>query len=178
MTAGAEKTCTKGTPRSEKCRFQFHKEELKNNRTGAGAWGSHLVFRTYSANRKLSTIQRPFLLAISGAYRITSTAVLQVILDIPPFHLQLPLSTNISDVDPSEIEEKTTAHPLVIDHSTQISQDDGGIINTGLRIYTNGSKTEKEVGAVFCSVFWPTSTLPKNGLPGSLLEIQSSSQKS
>ncbi|GBN28424.1 hypothetical protein AVEN_171948-1 [Araneus ventricosus] len=70
--------------------------------------------------RKLSTIQRPFLLAISGAYRTTSTAALQIILGIPPLHLQLqreargtalfrlrlPLSTNVSNIDPSEIEEK------------------------------------------------------------------------
>ncbi|GBN37903.1 hypothetical protein AVEN_224020-1 [Araneus ventricosus] len=77
---------------------------------------------TLRISRKLSTIQRPFLLAISGAYRTTSTAALQVILGIPPLHLQLqreargtalfrlrlPLSTNVSDIDPSEIEEKAT----------------------------------------------------------------------
>ncbi|GBO13411.1 hypothetical protein AVEN_228733-1 [Araneus ventricosus] len=69
--------------------------------------------------RKLSTIQRSFLLAISGAYRITST---QVILGIPPLHLQLQrevrvienyrlrlhLSINIIDIDPSEIDKKAT----------------------------------------------------------------------
>ncbi|GBN44285.1 hypothetical protein AVEN_211382-1 [Araneus ventricosus] len=32
---------------------------------------------------------------------------------------------------------------------TQISLDDGGNINTGLRIYTDGSKTERGVGAAF-----------------------------
>ncbi|GBM35767.1 hypothetical protein AVEN_108965-1 [Araneus ventricosus] len=133
---------------------------------GAVDWCLELTVRIA---RKLSTIQRPFLLAISisGAYRTTSTAALQVILGIPPLHLQLqreargtalfrlrlPLSTNVSDIDPSEIEEKATgwsAHPSEHLSPTQISKDDGGNINTGLRIYTDGSKTEKGVGAAFC----------------------------
>ncbi|GBN94055.1 hypothetical protein AVEN_183360-1 [Araneus ventricosus] len=65
----------------------------------------------------------------------------------------LPLSTNVSDIDPSEIEEKATGwstHPSEHLSPTQISLDDGGNINTGLRIYTDGSKTEKGVGAAFC----------------------------
>ncbi|GBN64205.1 hypothetical protein AVEN_136302-1 [Araneus ventricosus] len=131
---------------------------------GAVAW---CLEPTVRIARKLSTIQRPFLLAISGAYRTTSTAALQVILGIPPLHLQLqreargtalfrlrlPLSTNISDIDPGEIEEKATGwstHPSEHLSPTQISLDDGGNINTGLRIYTDGSKTERGVGAAFC----------------------------
>ncbi|GBN20167.1 hypothetical protein AVEN_137824-1 [Araneus ventricosus] len=131
---------------------------------GAVAW---CLEPTVRIARKLSTIQRPFLLAISGAYRTTSTAALQVILGIPPLHLQLqreargtalfrlrlPLSTKVSDIDPSEIEEKATGwstHPSEHPSPTQISLDDGGNINTGLRIYTDGSKTERGVGAAFC----------------------------
>ncbi|GBN18537.1 hypothetical protein AVEN_112500-1 [Araneus ventricosus] len=131
---------------------------------GAVAW---CLEPTVRIARKLSTIQRTFLLAISGAYRTTSTAALQVILGISPLHLQLqieargtalfrlrlPLSTNVSDINPSEIEEKATgwsAHPSEHLSPTQISLDDGGNINTGLRIYTDGSKTEKRVGAAFC----------------------------
>ncbi|GBL75165.1 hypothetical protein AVEN_194414-1 [Araneus ventricosus] len=41
-------------------------------------------------------------------------------------------------------------HPSEHLSPTQISLDDGGNINTGLRIYTDGSKTEKGVGAAFC----------------------------
>ncbi|GBN32172.1 hypothetical protein AVEN_50760-1 [Araneus ventricosus] len=95
----------------------------------------------------------------------TSPAALQVILGIAPLHLQLqreargtalnrlrlPLSTNVSDIDSSEIIEKTTgwsAHPSVHLSPTQISLDGGGNINTG--IYTAGSKTEKRVGAALC----------------------------
>ncbi|GBM15023.1 hypothetical protein AVEN_113157-1 [Araneus ventricosus] len=131
---------------------------------GAVAW---CLEPTVRIARKLSTIQRPFLLAISGAYRTTSTAALHVILGIPPLHLQLqreargialfrlrlPLSTNVSDIDPSEIVEKATGwstHPSEHLSPTQISLDNGGNINTGLRIYTDGSKTERGVGAAFC----------------------------
>ncbi|GBM64681.1 hypothetical protein AVEN_175183-1, partial [Araneus ventricosus] len=131
---------------------------------GAVAW---CLEPTVRIARKLSTIQRPFLLAISGAYKTTSPAVLQLILGIPPLHLQLqreardtalfrlrvPLSANVCDIDPSEIEDKATgwsAHPSEYLSPTQISLDDGGNINNGLRIYTYGSKTEKGVGAAFC----------------------------
>ncbi|GBN35164.1 hypothetical protein AVEN_103097-1, partial [Araneus ventricosus] len=91
----------------------------------------------------------------------------QVILGIPPLHLQLqreargtaifrlrlPLSTNVSGIDPSEIKEKATGwstYPSEHLSPTQISLDDGGNINTELRIYTDGSKTEMGVGAAFC----------------------------
>ncbi|GBM92241.1 hypothetical protein AVEN_203046-1 [Araneus ventricosus] len=131
---------------------------------GAVAW---CLEPTVRIARKLSTIQRPFLLAISGAYRTTSTAALHITLGIPPLHIQLqreargtalfrlrlPLSTNVSDIDPSEMEEKATvwsAHPSEHLSPTQIFLDDGGNINTGLTIYTDGSKTEKGVGAAFC----------------------------
>ncbi|GBN15759.1 hypothetical protein AVEN_196300-1 [Araneus ventricosus] len=105
---------------------------------------------------KLSIIQRPFLLAISGAYRTTSTAALQVILGISPLHLQLqreahgtalyrlrrPLSTNVIDIDPSEIAEKTTgcsAHPSEHPSPTQIYLDLYRLL-----------ETEKGMGAAFC----------------------------
>ncbi|GBM17710.1 hypothetical protein AVEN_56031-1 [Araneus ventricosus] len=130
---------------------------------GAVAW---CLDPTVRIARKLSTIQRPFLLAISGSYRTTSTAALQVIPGMPPLHLQLqreargtalfrlrlPLSTNVSDIYPSEIEENSTewsAHPSEYLSPTRFSLYDGGSINTGLRIYTDGSKTEKGVGAAF-----------------------------
>ncbi|GBM00497.1 hypothetical protein AVEN_111728-1 [Araneus ventricosus] len=45
---------------------------------------------------------------------------------------------------------RLSAHPLELLIPTQISLDDGGNTNTGFRIYTDGSKTEKGVGATFC----------------------------
>ncbi|GBN08777.1 hypothetical protein AVEN_23563-1 [Araneus ventricosus] len=104
---------------------------------GAVAW---CLEPTVRIARKLSTIQSPLLLAISGAYRTTSTAALQVIMGIPSlplqlqreargtalFRLRLPLSTNVSDIDPSEIEEKATgwtAQPSEHLSPNQISLD-------------------------------------------------------
>ncbi|GBN47535.1 Putative protein in type-1 retrotransposable element R1DM, partial [Araneus ventricosus] len=51
---------------------------------GADTW---CLEPTVRIARKLSTIQRPFLQAISGAYKTTSMAALQLILGIPPLHL-------------------------------------------------------------------------------------------
>ncbi|GBM44444.1 hypothetical protein AVEN_250839-1, partial [Araneus ventricosus] len=54
--------------------------------SGAGVWYLNPTIRI---GRKLSFVQRGFLLAITGAYRTTPTAALQVILGIEPLHLQL-----------------------------------------------------------------------------------------
>ncbi|GBN94396.1 hypothetical protein AVEN_260103-1 [Araneus ventricosus] len=120
--------------------------------------------------RKLSSIQRTFLLHISGAYRTTPTEALQTILGIPPLHMQLqfearfnsiyrlriPLPPFITDTQPHDLEMKATGwstHPSEHLKPNQISFEDGeayiarkGIIN----IFTNGSKTEHGVGASFC----------------------------
>ncbi|GBM63651.1 hypothetical protein AVEN_10129-1 [Araneus ventricosus] len=120
--------------------------------------------------RKLSSIQRPFLLHVSGAYHTTPTAVLQTILVIPPLHMQLQfearftsiyrlrisLSPNITDIPPQDLEMKATGrsiHPSEHLKPNQISLEDGeekiarkDIIN----IFTDGSKTEHGVGAAFC----------------------------
>ncbi|GBM44552.1 hypothetical protein AVEN_250536-1 [Araneus ventricosus] len=99
----------------------------------AGAWGSRLAFRTYSPNRK-KTLNN-------------STSV-------PPGNLRC-LQDNLhgsSAGHTGEIEEKATErseHPSEHLSPTQISLDDGGNINTGHRIYTDGSKSEKAVGAAF-----------------------------
>ncbi|GBM27540.1 hypothetical protein AVEN_257853-1 [Araneus ventricosus] len=54
----------------------------------------------------------------------------------------------------SSVENAThvRVYSIVSEHlsPTQISLDDGGNINSGLRIYTDGSKTEKGMGAAFC----------------------------
>ncbi|GBN17543.1 hypothetical protein AVEN_17866-1 [Araneus ventricosus] len=53
---------------------------------GSSAW---FLNPTFKMQRKLSSIQRPFLLHISGAYPTTPTAVLHTILGISPLHMQL-----------------------------------------------------------------------------------------
>ncbi|GBN52825.1 hypothetical protein AVEN_27729-1 [Araneus ventricosus] len=134
---------------------------------GSSAW---CLNPTFKMKRKLSSIQRPFLLHISGAYRTTPTAELQTILGIPPLHMQLQfearftsiyrlrisLPPNITDIQPQDLEMKATGwsiHPSDLLEPKQISLEDGeaniarkDIIN----IFTDGSKTEHGVGAAFC----------------------------
>ncbi|XP_055951422.1 uncharacterized protein LOC129987468 [Argiope bruennichi] len=120
---------------------------------------------TERMKRKLAAIQRPFLLAISGAYRTTSTAALQTILGIPPLHLQLQReakgislyrlhhNNNCLNLDPDKVDSKITgwtSHPSVHLQDRQISLEDGGSFFEINGIYTDGSKTEKGVGAAFC----------------------------
>ncbi|GBO34132.1 hypothetical protein AVEN_169317-1 [Araneus ventricosus] len=132
---------------------------------GSSAW---CLNPTFKMNRKLSSIQRPFLLHISGAYRTTPTAALQTILGIPPLHMQLqfevkftsiyrlriPLPPFITDTQPHDLEMKATGwstHPSEHRKPNQISFEDGeayiprkDIIN----IFTDGSKTEHGVSCL------------------------------
>ncbi|GBM53558.1 hypothetical protein AVEN_574-1 [Araneus ventricosus] len=61
----------------------------------AGEWRLHPTVRIA---RKLSSIQRSFLLAITGACRTTSTAALYAILGITSLHLHLPLDARTSNL--------------------------------------------------------------------------------
>ncbi|GBL84580.1 hypothetical protein AVEN_191052-1 [Araneus ventricosus] len=102
---------------------------------------------TSRMGRELSPIQRGFLLAISGAYRMIPTAVLQVILGIVPLHLQLefesrvttlfrlktPLLSEITALQSKDIEEKATgwtSRPAKHPQPNQISLQDGGTSTT------------------------------------------------
>ncbi|XP_055924683.1 uncharacterized protein LOC129956767 [Argiope bruennichi] len=131
---------------------------------GAAIWCQDPTERM---KRKLAAIQRPFLLAISGAYRTTSTAALQIILGIPPLHLQLqreakgislcrlknPTNNCHLQISQLEIDCKIsgwTSHPSVHLEDHQISLDDGGLRSDPNGIYTDGSKTDKGVGAAYC----------------------------
>ncbi|GBN38238.1 hypothetical protein AVEN_15123-1 [Araneus ventricosus] len=62
---------------------------------GSSAW---CLEPTCKMKRKLSSIQRPFLLHISGAYRTTPTAALQTILGIPPLHMQLQFEARFTSI--------------------------------------------------------------------------------
>ncbi|GBN19763.1 Putative protein in type-1 retrotransposable element R1DM [Araneus ventricosus] len=135
---------------------------------GAAAWCLKI---TAKIARKLTSIQRPFLLSITGAYRTSPTAALQVITGLPPLHLQLqqeakhitltrlkkPLSPEITDIQPSQIESKAkgwTLHPSLFLNTNQICMTDGGpesLADTrAFHIFTDGSKTDEGVGAAYC----------------------------
>ncbi|GBO17479.1 hypothetical protein AVEN_61686-1 [Araneus ventricosus] len=105
---------------------------------GSSAWCRNPTFKL---KRKLSSIQRPFLLHISRAYRTTPTAELQNILGIPPLHMQLQFEARfttiyrlrillhpiIADTQPPDLEMKATGwstHPSEQLKPNQISFED------------------------------------------------------
>ncbi|GBO40037.1 hypothetical protein AVEN_211635-1 [Araneus ventricosus] len=117
--------------------------------------------------RKLNTIQRPFLLALTGAYRTTATSALQVILGISPLYFQLQqearvtairrliisLPDTLTTLVPGKVKKGETgwpAHPAECLSEEQISLVDGEGISSGTSIYMDGSKTEKGAEAAFC----------------------------
>ncbi|GBN65373.1 hypothetical protein AVEN_231885-1 [Araneus ventricosus] len=135
---------------------------------GSSAW---CLNPTYRMKRKLSSIQRSFLLYRSGEYSTTPKGiVLPTILGIPPLHMQLQfevrfasiyrlrisLPANIPDIQPQDLEMKATGrsiHPSEHLKPNQISLEDGEANiarNDFINIFTDGSKTEHGVGAAFC----------------------------
>ncbi|GBO24898.1 hypothetical protein AVEN_53800-1 [Araneus ventricosus] len=134
---------------------------------GAAAW---CLTPTTKLARKLNTIQIPFLLAISGAYRTTSAAALQTILGIPPLSFQLQyearittiyrlrncLPAHVTDITPKDLEEKAigwTSHPSQHLEINQVNISEDGDLppqRADVRIFTDGSKTVDGVGAALC----------------------------
>ncbi|GBN05163.1 hypothetical protein AVEN_230502-1 [Araneus ventricosus] len=119
----------------------------------SSAWYLNLTFKM---KRKLSSIQRPFLLHISGAYRTTPTAALQTILGFPPLHMQLQfaarftsinrlrisLPSNIAYIQPQDLEMKATGwtiHPSEHLKPNQISLEyrEANIARKDINIFTS-----------------------------------------
>ncbi|GBM19728.1 hypothetical protein AVEN_881-1 [Araneus ventricosus] len=134
---------------------------------GSSAW---CLNPTFKMKRKLSSIQRPFLLHISGAHSTTPTAALQTILGIPSLQMQLQFEarftsiyrlrisvpSNITDIQLQDLEMKATGwpiHPSEHLKPNQISLEDGEVNIARkdiINIFTDGSKTEHGVGAAVC----------------------------
>ncbi|GBL83037.1 Putative protein in type-1 retrotransposable element R1DM [Araneus ventricosus] len=131
---------------------------------GSSIW---CINPTAKISRKIDSIQRSFLLSISGAYRTTSTAALQVLLGLPPLALKLQQEAVITNLIrlrkpeltlqllPDNYEQplsSRTTHPSLYLLKDQISLSDGGLSPPSEAIYTDGSKTEKGVGAAYCRI--------------------------
>ncbi|GBM41122.1 hypothetical protein AVEN_63310-1 [Araneus ventricosus] len=131
---------------------------------GSLAWCLNPKFKM---NRKLSSIQRPFLFHISGAYSTTPTAALQTILGIPPLHMQLQFEArftsiyrlrisfppNITDTKPQD------EGNMLVYSSIRASQTEPNLFRRRRSKYSpkrhykyfdRCSKTEQGVGAAFC----------------------------
>ncbi|GBM36430.1 hypothetical protein AVEN_234814-1 [Araneus ventricosus] len=102
---------------------------------GAKVWCQNPT--TKLAN-KLAKMQRGFLLAISGAYRTSPTAALQVVLGIAPLHLQFQMESHYVTLT----RLRKPLPPDIINISPQQIESD---------IVGYRSKTEDGVGAVFCA---------------------------
>ncbi|GBO12315.1 Putative protein in type-1 retrotransposable element R1DM [Araneus ventricosus] len=141
---------------------------------GAIIWADNL---TEKIKRKLSSIQRKFLLSITGAYHTTSTASLQIITGIPPLYLtahkeakyfkltklQEIIMVSNQQINPSTYEpilKGHQIHPAKFNIDSQITTK--VIQNYPVRnsIYTDGSKTEEGTGSAFCH-FDQTATISK-----------------
>lgn len=132
---------------------------------GAGTWGKNLNVRN---SKQLITIQRMFLLHLTGAYRTTSSQSLQVLLGIPPLNLTVKLQADKSNLlignKPIRSEnclfkkcqfentkKNLSTHPAItIEKSLKIEEN--FIPYTESNIFTDGSKTEEGTGAAFHSL--------------------------
>ncbi|GBM13697.1 hypothetical protein AVEN_148215-1 [Araneus ventricosus] len=131
---------------------------------GAAAWAYPLSTRQ---SRLLNSIQRKFLLNVTGAYSTTPTAALQVIEGIIPLHTKaeqeavyvrrarLRKTSNYNNINfnPNNYEDGTTStkfHPAIFQLEDRISLKKQFLPVPGLNIYTDGSKIEDKTGSAFC----------------------------
>ncbi|GBN71133.1 Retrovirus-related Pol polyprotein from type-1 retrotransposable element R1 [Araneus ventricosus] len=127
----------------------------------APAWWTGTVKQIDKAN----SVQRQALLAISGAFRTTSTAALQVICGLEPAHLVIELEAAIYKAKHHltpislfgevltgpqlETYQRSWIHPS----SIRKVQRDSGSSPSELEIFTDGSKLDGGVGAAFHVIY-------------------------
>ncbi|GBM77919.1 hypothetical protein AVEN_89583-1 [Araneus ventricosus] len=131
---------------------------------GVAAWAYPLSARQ---SRLLNSIQRKFLLNVTGVYSTTPTAALQVIEGIKPLHIKaeqeavyvrttrLRKTSNYNNINfnPNNYEDDTTStkfHPAIFQLEDRISLKKQFLPVPGLNIYTDGSKIEDKTGSAFC----------------------------
>ncbi|GBL92374.1 Retrovirus-related Pol polyprotein from type-1 retrotransposable element R1 [Araneus ventricosus] len=130
----------------------------------AAAWGHNMTSRL---QKKLDSIQRLFLLFITGAYRTTPTAALQVVTGLQPLHLQIQQEATYARVartrsssilftlifSPTDYESKSSgihihSHNFLL--HIQISFAENHRDSAAKAIYTDGSKTDEGTGSAYC----------------------------
>ncbi|GBM19472.1 hypothetical protein AVEN_259373-1 [Araneus ventricosus] len=116
---------------------------------------------------KLDSIQRLFLLYITGACRTTPTSALKVVTGLQPLHLQIQQeeiyarvararsSSNFFTVvfSPTDYESKSSGihiHPHNFLPHNQISFEENHRDSGAKAIYTEGSKTDEGTGSAYC----------------------------
>ncbi|GBL78342.1 hypothetical protein AVEN_42869-1 [Araneus ventricosus] len=131
---------------------------------GAAAWGHNMTSRL---QKRLESIQRLFLLYITGVYRTASTAALQVVTGLQPLHLQIQQDATYARVararsssncftvisSPTDYERKSSGihiHPHNFLLQNQISFVENHIDSGAKATYTDGSKTDEGTGSAYC----------------------------
>ncbi|GBN91931.1 Putative protein in type-1 retrotransposable element R1DM [Araneus ventricosus] len=117
---------------------------------------------TASQKTRLLSIQRKVLLAVTGAFRTTSTVALQIASGIEPIDLVCDLESAWYHIKKSHVDlhlfgvevegTKMEKACTILSHpgSWKPVQWDKDIIASDLIVYTDGSKLEGQVGAAFC----------------------------
>ncbi|GBM10603.1 hypothetical protein AVEN_21924-1 [Araneus ventricosus] len=118
--------------------------------------------------KKLSSVQRIFLLYVTGSYRTTPTSALQAITGFMPLHLkaqQEAIFINVTclrkeiefeglSYQPRDYEEKIknlTIHSSLFNIINQISIAEPYKKDNSLMFFTDGSKTEMGTGCSYCA---------------------------
>ncbi|GBN63775.1 hypothetical protein AVEN_139499-1 [Araneus ventricosus] len=135
---------------------------------GVAVWTYPLLARQA---RLLNSIQRKFLLNISGTYYKIPTAALQIITAILPLPLKLKwrlctlvsrlnISSNLSDTNlsPDHFERKISTinfHPALFSIEDRINLGDHHILKDTINFFTDGSKIQDsneqdKIGSVYC----------------------------
>ncbi|GBM79119.1 hypothetical protein AVEN_104495-1 [Araneus ventricosus] len=131
---------------------------------GAAAWGHNMTSRL---QKKLDSIQRLFLLYITGADRTTPTAALQVVTALQPLHLQIQQEATYDRIararsscnfftvlfSPTDYESKSSGihiHPPNFLLQNQFSFAENHIDSGAKDIYTDGFKTDEGTGSAYC----------------------------
>ncbi|GBL72270.1 hypothetical protein AVEN_115233-1 [Araneus ventricosus] len=103
---------------------------------------------TSRLQKKLDSIQRLFLLYITGAYRTTPTAALQVVTGLQPLHLQIQEEATYARVARAR---SSSNFFTVIFSPTDYESKGKNHIDSGVKaIYTDGSKTDEGTGSAYC----------------------------
>ncbi|GBN91391.1 hypothetical protein AVEN_107724-1 [Araneus ventricosus] len=121
---------------------------------------------TFRIQKKLDSIQRLFPLYITGAYRTTPTAALQVFTGLQPLHLQIQQEAAYAQVararsssnfftvifSPTDYESKSSGIHIQTPNfpHNQISFAENHIDSGAKAIYTHGSKTDEGTGSAYC----------------------------
>ncbi|GBM98813.1 hypothetical protein AVEN_22512-1, partial [Araneus ventricosus] len=133
----------------------------------SAAWAHNITARQ---QRLLSSIQRKFLLIITGAYNTTPTAALQVIEGLMPLHIKAKMQSTLVRVgclgrncdyegthfDHESYEQPSppsTMHPALFSLEDRITH--GGQVpsnRTPIEVYTDGSKINDHTGSAFCVI--------------------------